>query len=233
MRMSIPDNIPEYFPGKEFATDVSWGRWENYLYERCWLRHAHTTNGQQIALPLIEYRFAGWSKDPEDSFGVDESAYRITYDLLDDSQKAAIAKARRLGALRRSEDPNRNTFAGLRALGITKDRLIYTCAPEEGQVLHNDVPFCAVKSLDVLGIVDFATETWGYYGFFEYDQADMDAFVPPALYGQANAYLFIDDKRIVIDSNGKDDIHIAKVMLLRVESDLDFPIERYRQNVID
>ncbi|MEK7059307.1 MAG: hypothetical protein AAB971_00945 [Patescibacteria group bacterium] len=226
--MYLSDQPNEHFPGKELSLQWGEGQHAEYIYEIGWLKHGVTTSGDRVILPDIEYRtYAEWPKRDEPGIEyVDGGAGKIGEHLLTDGQREAIEKARQIEVQKDEESPDVNTFASMRELAVAKNDVVYARAPEEGMRLHEDEPFCAVKSLRRLGVVDFATAVGGYYGFFKYEQADLDAFVPDELKGIANAFTFVDEPRVVVGPNGEHNYQIARIMLFEAEADLDYPSEQ-------
>ena len=222
--MNLIDSYPEHFPGKEFA--LQWGTPENpeHIYEINYVDYCTTTSGQVLAIPDIWYRAltevdASFWKHPY----IDSGAGRIGIELLTDSQRKALEIATQIDELRKDENPERNTFAGIREVKRDRNGALYITSTEEGSRLQGDEPFAAVSKAEVMGVIDFATTVRGYYGFFKYDKADLDAFIPTELAG-ANAYMVIDEPRVVVGINGEHDFQIARIMLLDAQSDLDFPV---------
>jgi hypothetical protein len=219
------DTIPRDFPGKEFAIQAGTPPYEEYVYELDYIRYGRTTTGQTVVVPDISYRaFAEMGSTFQDAPYADALAPKIGEELLDDSQKNAIAIADTIKEKRDAQDPSLNSsFAHLREMAIDKSGLLYIASSEEGAKLHDKEPFAAVMLVRSLCMVDFATEIFGQHVFFKYDQADVRAFVPEHLRNTANAYVCADMPRIVMDSEGEYTHHIAKFMLFNVMSDMGFP----------
>jgi len=222
--MNLIDAYPEHFPGKEFS--LRWGTEENpeYIYEIDYVDYATTTSGQVLAIPDIWYRaltevdVTQW-RHPY----IDSAAGKVGIELLTDSQLKALEIATHIDTLQKEESPERNTFAGIREIKRDRNGVLYITGTEEGARLQDDEPFAAVSKAKVLGFIDFATTTRGYHGFFKYDKADLEAFIPDELVG-ANAYMMIDEPRVVVGKNCEHDFQIARVMLLDAQSDLDFSL---------
>lgn len=222
--MNLIDDYPEHFPGKEFS--LQWGTPEDpeYIYEINYVDYATTTSGQTLAIPDIWYRSLAevdisiWGHPYTDS-----GAGKIGIELLTDSQQKALETAAHIDELRRSESPERNTFAGIREVKRDRNGALYITSTEEGARLQDDEPIGAVSNAKTLGVIDFATATRGYYGYFKYDKADLEAFIPEELAG-VNAYMVIDNPRVVVGENGEHDFQIARIMLLNAQLDLDSPV---------
>lgn len=220
--MNITNQIPEHFPGKEFSRQ--WGR--EYIYEIDWIRVGTTTSDSQLVVPAIEYRaFAELNTEFWKAPYLDCAAGKIGEGLLNEGQRQAVQIAAGIEKQIKNDDPELNTFASLREVKLDRNGLLYVTTTEEGSRLQGDEPFAAVRNVKALGVVDFATSVRGYYGFFKYDKADLSAFVPDDLLDIANGYAWIDEPRVVVGPNGEHDYQVARMMLLQVETDLDFPLE--------
>lgn len=225
--MQMSDTIPEHFPGKEFCLSDPMERYPEYIYELNWLKFAKTTQGSPVVIPYIEYRaFVELDTSIWTMPYADASASKIAFNLLTESQQQAIVRAQVVEQQIKDADPIHNEFVGLRRLDVDNNGLIYVSESEEGSSLHNERPFAAAKSVEALGTIDFATSVRGYYGWFKYDEADIDASVPNNLADRANAYTRIDQPRLVTGLDSESDYHIARVMLLDVEIDNVFPRNR-------
>lgn len=228
--MNFVHEIPKEFPGEEFAL-----RWDydngggEFIYEVNGIRYGNTTSGEAFGLPKVQY----WALSeidfdmPNGEKYIDSPAAKVGYEILDESQLAAVGVAKAIEAQIKEQDPSRNTFAHLREVRISEDGLVYVTQTEEGAMLQPDEPLAAVEAIRSLGVVDFATSTRGYYGFFKYDKADLGAFIPDEIANEVNAYAVIDDPRIVTSVDGESgyDYQIAKLMLFNVKTDLDYPAE--------
>lgn len=220
--MNITDTLPEAFPGKDLST--KWGG--EYIYELSHVRYGRTTDTDEIiTIPDIEYRaFAEMAYGLSDRY-IDSGAGKIGEEVLTSGQLRAIKIAGQIETRRQAEDPTLDNFVSLRKIKLDNNEQMYICSPREGASLDSDVPFAAVGSAKKLGIIDFATAVQGYYGFFKYNARDIDEFIPEELAGQANAYSIIDEPRIVVGANGERDYQIVKILLLDVDSDLDFNLK--------
>lgn len=224
--MNFLDKPPENFPGKEFGLEWGTPDMREYIYEINYVDYATTTSGQQLVIPDIWYRAlaeadAGLYGHPY----VDSAAGKVGVDLLTEPQQEALRIADSIEQKRKDESPERNSFAGTRELKRDNNGVLYITRTDEGARLQDSEPFAAVSQAQVLGYIDFATTTRGYYGFFKYDKADLEAFTPNELAG-ANAYMIIDEPRVVVGKNGEHDYQIARVMLLDAQADLDFPLDQ-------
>ncbi len=221
--MNITSTPPESFPGKEFSQQ--WG--DESIYEIDHVQYAHTTGvGETIVIPDIEYRAVAevtWGSETE---YIDGGAAKIGEALLDEDQRQAIEKAKEIEQRRAAEDPTVSNFVGLRQVRYDNNGQLYICMPKEGGRLQSSDPFAVARSVEKLGIIDFATATLGYYGFFKFNAADIGEFVPVELKDKANAYVMIDDPRVIVGVNGEYDYQIVKMLLLDVETDLEFPLDQ-------
>jgi len=226
--MNILRTPPAGFPGEDMS--LQWG--SEFIYETDYVRYGRTTGSDAITVvPDIAYRVCSevdWG--PEEKY-VDSSAGKIGEELLDERQKQAIETAKEIAARRASHDPTLDNFVNLRKLALDNNDQIYICESEEGGRLQSSKPAAAVRDAHGLGIIDFATATLGYYGLFKFNARDIDEFLPPELAGVANSYMTIDEPRVVVGPNGEYDYQIAKLMLFRVESDLDYPLDQLDRTV--
>lgn len=219
--MNITSTIPESFPGAEFS--LQWG--EECIYGEHYLRYGHGTSSDELQVfPDIGYRaFSAMDWGDEVKY-IEGPAGKVGEAILDEGQQRAIEIAKQIKARREQQDPTLESFVSLRKVGIDNNGQLFIYTPEEGARLQGDKPFAAVKEAKQLGIIDFATATQGYYGIFKFEASDIDHFVPDEILGEANAYYSVDEPRVVVSEDGEHDYQIAKFMLLKVESDLDYPL---------
>lgn len=224
--MEQRDKLPENFPGTDLA--MSWtDRYHHtgYLYEVNHVYYAKTTSGDQVLLPYIEYRSlifvtrAIWGSDYLDS-----RIARISEALLTAEQQQAVVTAASIENRRNNDDPTLSDFTPIREIEQGEDGLLYVGTPDaEGDF----EPFAAVKSLQRLGNSYFANAVEGYYGIFNYNEADIPAFIPSRIANNVNAYKVIDTPRIIIGENDERNFQIARIMLFNVTIDLDYPTESF------
>lgn len=199
-----------------------------HYYEASMVRPYTTTSGQLMYLPDVMYRAYFFDKN---SSGDDVSADFLPRGMLTFQQSVAISLAHELERKRQREDPTRSVFSHLRRLEIDENGLMFVAAPEQGKGPDRLQKYAAIKTAKPLAVVDFATihDPRANRKEFAYDQADVDAFVPPLIAEEANSYAFVDQARNVATADGMNiEAQIGRIMLFTTETDMSFPIDNIR-----
>lgn len=220
-------DLPSDFPGKEKALKWDTGsRMPEYLYDSTETFTGKTTVGEDFEMPFtthlamaeLDYEVAGGERY------IVSGANKIGIELLTDEQLAAVAIADKIQKQIDVEDPTRNTVAHIKRVMINEDGVLCITKSNGNTDFLSSKPTAAVKHVESLGAVTFATTLRGYKGVFTYDKADIGAFVPADLAGEVNAFAVVDNPRLVNDEDGHDEFQIARLMLLNVEADSDYPL---------
>jgi hypothetical protein len=212
------------FPGEEFAITLQNEAFTQHVYETGTIHYGHTTTGQVVALPTLEYWAQTISANGDMQFT--ERASMITEEIMTSDELTALNRARVLQYVKEQGDNTPTPFSPLRKIVAAEDGLLQLCVPEEGNGLDEDIPFASVRTIVPLGDIDFVTAVQGHYGMFRYHSGDILSFAPQDMV-DANAYRFIDHPRLLTGGADNRKFQIAKVRLYRAGADLSAPLPKF------